>query len=68
MQCCILLRGRVELLQSEIRDLRNLLSFGIPNAMPGPFEDDADAEAGGIADFQIYLGLDGAIFTKQPIT
>lgn len=65
-ECCEILRGRLEQLQTELRTLRALVAGNAQLSqydIPGPFEDDAEAEANGVEIWQIYLGPDGKLFT-----
>jgi len=70
MECCEILRGRLEQLQTELRTLRALVAGNAQLSqydIPGPFATPEIAEAGGVEEWQIYLGEDGQLFTLEPI-
>jgi hypothetical protein len=67
MQCCIQLRGRIELLQAEIRELRYHFAYGVPGEVPGPYESNEEAEAAGVAEWQLYRNSANELFTRIPI-
>jgi len=65
-ECCEFLRGRLELLQAELRTLRSIVSRFSVDGVPGPFEDNEAAEAGGVAEWQIYFNNDEEFFVRIP--